>query len=145
MKIQKVIEALTNCYAIWASRWQTLVLVMAYCWFGTKPLLQPMQIYQFDAQKMYFSHIQIKMKIYPLYTFFENSIRKKNHNFFFQASMRWNIFDGSVQDCSNSIADALESLQSCTEPWISICLPTFKAWHSLLYHVWCVLLVKFLL
>ena len=24
--------------------------------------------------------------------------------------------DGSVQDCSNSIADAMELLQSCTEP-----------------------------
>ena len=25
--------------------------------------------------------------------------------------------DGLVQDCSNSIANALELLQSCTEPW----------------------------
>ena len=25
-------------------------------------------------------------------------------------------FDGLVQDCSNSIADALELLQSCTKP-----------------------------
>ena len=25
--------------------------------------------------------------------------------------------DGLVQDCNNSIANALELLQSCTEPW----------------------------
>ena len=25
--------------------------------------------------------------------------------------------DGLVQDCSNSIANALELLQSCTKPW----------------------------
>ena len=31
--------------------------------------------------------------------------------------------NGLVQDCSNSIANALELLQSCTKPWIwSICL-----------------------
>ena len=29
-----------------------------------------------------------------------------------------NIMDGLVQDCSNSIADALELLQSCTKPLI---------------------------
>ena len=29
-------------------------------------------------------------------------------------------FDGLVQDCSNSIADALELLQSCTEPSMMI-------------------------
>ena len=28
-------------------------------------------------------------------------------------------FDGLVQDCSNSIANALELLQSCTKPSIS--------------------------
>ena len=28
----------------------------------------------------------------------------------------WMLFDGLVQDCSNSIANALELLQSCTKP-----------------------------
>ena len=30
--------------------------------------------------------------------------------------------DGLVQDCSNSIANALELLQSCTKPLIRLCL-----------------------
>ena len=34
--------------------------------------------------------------------------------------MKWLYIDGSVQDCSNSIANALELLQSCTKP--SICI-----------------------
>ena len=29
----------------------------------------------------------------------------------------WFYFDGLVQDCSNSIADALELLQSCAKPY----------------------------
>ena len=44
--------------------------------------------------------------------------------------LRWQRFDrnhdhidGSVQDCSNSIANAMELLQSCTNP--SICYPTY--------------------
>ena len=34
-------------------------------------------------------------------------------------------FDGSVQDCSNSIANALELLQSCTKPSINTCVRRF--------------------
>ena len=36
--------------------------------------------------------------------------------------MHWPQVDGLVQDCSNSIANALELLQSCTKPskWSSI-------------------------
>ena len=33
----------------------------------------------------------------------------------------WYDIDGLVEDCSNSIANALESLQSCTEPSILSC------------------------
>ena len=33
-------------------------------------------------------------------------------------SLQWSIINGSVQDCSNSIANALELLKSCTEPSI---------------------------
>ena len=31
--------------------------------------------------------------------------------------------DGLVQDCSNSIANALELLQSCTKPWYMLTIP----------------------
>ena len=31
-----------------------------------------------------------------------------------------NYFDGSMQDCSNSIVNAQELLQSCTKPWIYV-------------------------
>ena len=38
-------------------------------------------------------------------------------------SLRNDHFDGLVQDCSNSIADALELLQSFTKPSISSLVP----------------------
>ena len=39
-------------------------------------------------------------------------------------------FDGLVQDCSNSIANALELLQSCTEPSVYSQMPTQLGNHS---------------
>ena len=41
--------------------------------------------------------------------------------------------DGLVQDCSNSIANALELLQSCTKPSMSStqCVPCYQVLHVL--------------
>ena len=39
-------------------------------------------------------------------------------NFSYAKTQIWNYIDGSVQDFSNSIANALELLQSCTKPSI---------------------------
>ena len=44
--------------------------------------------------------------------------------------------DGLVQDCSNSIANALELLQSCTEP--SLCSVLSVHYCVLLCHVQCI-------
>ena len=49
---------------------------------------------------------------------FAESIFKCFLFFIFLPELPWH-FDGSAQDCSNSIANALELLQSCTKP--SIC------------------------
>ena len=38
---------------------------------------------------------------------------------FFYAVFCYGYIDGLVQDCSNSIANALELLQSCTKPLVS--------------------------
>ena len=40
------------------------------------------------------------------------------HKRLFQAILNLLYIDGLVQDCSNSIANALELLQSCTKPSI---------------------------
>ena len=42
----------------------------------------------------------------------------QNAKIFFEENAYENI-DGLIQDCSNSIANALELLQSCTKPSIS--------------------------
>ena len=44
-----------------------------------------------------------------------------------------NQIDGSVQDCSISIANALEILQSCTRPsrWLTFLLESPCSWHTL--------------
>ena len=47
-----------------------------------------------------------------------------SHSRKYQRQFSWNLVeaqtdvDGLVQDCSNSIAYALELLQSCTKPWM---------------------------
>ena len=41
---------------------------------------------------------------------------------------KWHNIDGSVQDCSNSMADALELLQSCTGPSIWIMWHYGSSW-----------------
>ena len=51
----------------------------------------------------------------------------------------WNHFDGLVQDCSNSIANAVELLQSCTKPLISLFLyqvTATSAWGIVLVRKW---------
>ena len=48
------------------------------------------------------------------------------------AVLVWGEIDGLVQDCSNSIANALELLQSCTKPsiwWFNTLRPEQNQWH----------------
>ena len=56
------------------------------------------------------------------------------------SSLFWLYFDGLVQDCSNSIANALELLQSCAEPLIfplKVCCVSSPA----LYKIACILIL----
>ena len=50
---------------------------------------------------------------------------------FLRNVLRNSPIDGLVQDCSNSIANALELLQSCTKP--SICYYSWSASHYLIH------------
>ena len=44
------------------------------------------------------------------------------------AQMLNEYLDGLVQDCSNSIANALELLQSCTKPSICSAALSYQTW-----------------
>ena len=49
---------------------------------------------------------------------------------------KWLSVDGLVQNCSNSIANALELLQSCTKPWIYAFLLQLPCWGNVVLANW---------
>ena len=55
---------------------------------------------------------------YPGIFWFQHLKVKPSNAHWFSRKIKYLHFDGSVQDCSNSIANTLELLQSCTKPSI---------------------------